>query len=79
MLLDRLRITGEARLADDVYIYASAFRPVQRGDRGEVDIWREACNIGSVLPTMALHLKDDFLAPIELEATYLESCRKHWM
>jgi len=78
-LLDLLGIAGDARLDREVYLYATAYRPVRRGDRTEVDVWREACSVGAVLPTMPLRLSGDLFVPVELEATYQETCRSHWL
>jgi hypothetical protein len=78
-LVDFLSIPGSARLANDVRLYASAYRPVQRGDRSEVDVWREPCGIGAPLPTMPLRLTGDLFVPVEFEAAYQETCRCHWL
>jgi hypothetical protein len=75
-LVDRLGVTGSGRLADDVWIYASAYRPVQRQDRTEVDIWAEPCRVGAALPTMPLRLTGDLIVPVEFEATYHEFCQR---
>jgi hypothetical protein len=76
-LLDLLGITGTARLPDDAWIYATAYRPVQRGDRSEFDIWRERCQVGAALPTMPLRLTGDLFVPVEFELAYVETCESH--
>lgn len=75
---DLLEVFGatEGLLPDDVHIYASAYRPVVRGGKVEMDVWAEACSVGSPLPTMPLRLKGDLVVPVELEATYMTVCRK---
>jgi hypothetical protein len=78
-LLDLLGISGEARLPEDVFLYAASYRPLRRGDRGEVEVWHEPCRPGAVLPTMPLRLTGDLFVPIEFEATYQETCRTHWL
>jgi hypothetical protein len=78
-LMELIGIQGAARFADDIHLYASAYRPVQRGDRSEFDIWREVCQVGAPLPTMPLRLTGDLFVPIEFEATYQETCRCHWL
>jgi hypothetical protein len=75
---DLLELVGatEGLLPGDVYLYASAYRPVVRGGKVEMDVWAEACALGSPLPTMPLRLKGDLVVPVELEATYMTVCRK---
>jgi hypothetical protein len=75
-LLDRRGVTGSGLLADDVWIYASAYGPVQRQDRSELDVWAEACRLGAALPTMPLRLTGDLIVPVEFEATYMEFCQR---
>jgi hypothetical protein len=75
-LLDQLRVTA-ARLADDVRLYAAAYRPVTREGRSEFDIWAEPCPLGADLPTMPLRLTGDLFVPVELELAYMETCRSH--
>jgi hypothetical protein len=78
-LLKLLAIEGDATLPDQTWLYASAYAPVARGEKGEVEIWRERCQLGGELPTMPLRLTSDLTVPIEFEATYLETCRSHWL
>jgi hypothetical protein len=64
------------RLAEDVSLYAAAYRPLTRGDAAQIDIWAEPCAVGTPLPTMPLRLTGDLFVPVEFEATYLETCRQ---
>ena len=75
-ILDHLGIAS-ARLPDDVTLYASAYRPVERDGKTELDIWCEACRVGADLPTMPLRLTGDVFVPVELELAYTETCRSH--
>ena len=75
-LLAHLNISS-ARLPDEVSLYASAYRPVERDDRTEIHIWCEPCRLGADLPTMPLRLTWDLFVPVELESAYMETCRSH--
>jgi hypothetical protein len=75
-LLSALEVRGDAHLPSGVSIYASAYRPVQRDDRTELDVWAEPCVLGQPLPTMPLRLTGDLIVPVEFEATYHEICQR---
>jgi len=57
-------------------LYAVAYRPVLRKDKAEIDLWPAPFAIGKTLPTMPLRLLHDLFVPVELETTYMETCRK---
>jgi hypothetical protein len=75
-LLRQLGVTDSGLLADDVCIYASAYRPLQRDERTEMEVWAEPCVLGAALPTMPLRLTGDLIVPVEFEVTYQEICRR---
>ncbi len=75
-LLAHLNITS-ARLPDEVSLYASAYRPVDRDGKTEIDIWCVPCRLGADLPTMPLRLTGELFVPVELELAYMETCRSH--
>jgi hypothetical protein len=64
-----------ALLPDEAHLYATAYRPVLRGEEPQIDVWVERCGVGSPLPTMPLRLTGDLFVPLELEATYMEICQ----
>jgi hypothetical protein len=57
-------------------IYASAYRPVHRKDGDQFDVWLSALEVGRDLPKLPLGISHDLILPIDLEATYMETCRK---
>jgi hypothetical protein len=63
-----------ALLPDDAYLYATAYRPVLRGEEPQIDVCVERCGLGEPLPTMPLRLTGDLFVPVEFEATYMEIC-----
>jgi hypothetical protein len=75
-ILGLLNRADEARLSDNVSLYAAAYRPVLRGDQPQIDVWTEGVAVGEPLPTMPLRLTGDLFVPVEFEATYLETCRR---
>lgn len=64
------------RLPDESCLYTSAYRPVLRGETPQIDVWAQPFVVGAALPTMPLRLTGDLFVPVELEATYLETCRQ---
>jgi len=56
-------------------IYATAYRPVHREKRNEMDVWREPLAVGQPLPTLPLAVLGLGYLPVDLEATYTETRR----
>jgi hypothetical protein len=61
--------------AQDVNLYAVAYRPVRRQDRQEIDLWPVPLAVGHPLPVLPLRLTGDLFVPVDFEATYQEACR----
>ena len=55
-------------------LFGAAYRPVERGGGGALDIWREPVAVGQPLPTLPLWLRGGLCLPVELEATYVRTC-----
>jgi len=47
-----------------------------RQERNEIDVWPHLLTVGEVLPTLPLALRGHGCVPLDLEATYLETCRR---
>jgi hypothetical protein len=54
-------------------LYATAYRPMHRQDRNEIDLWREPLALGGPLPTLPLAVRGLGCLPIDLEGTYMEA------
>lgn len=54
-------------------VYATAYRPVHRQERNEIDLWREPLEVGGLLPTLPLAVRGLASLPIDLETTYMEA------
>lgn len=56
-------------------LYTTAYRPFQQDEAIKLAIWQEALALGKPLPTMPLWLRHEFCAPLNLDATYIETCQ----
>jgi Protein of unknown function (DUF4058) len=70
------RLSGEPASTGPGDLYAVAYRPVPGEQQTEVRIWEETLAVGQALPTVPLWLKTGQSLPLELEATYEQTCRE---
>jgi hypothetical protein len=71
-----MEMEASALLPTDVWLYAAAYRPVQREEKAEIDVWPERLALGATLPTLPLRLVGDVFLPVDFETTYQEACRR---
>jgi hypothetical protein len=71
-----MEVSAPVDLPADTSLYAVAYRPVERNQRGEIDIWPVSFAVGDRLPTLPLRLTRDLFVPVDFEATYQEACRR---
>ncbi len=57
-------------------LYTVAYWPLRRQEQEVIDLWPTSLALGQPLPTMPLHLGDELCLPVELETTYVETCRR---
>jgi hypothetical protein len=74
-LLDLIGQTDPFLAPEPAPLYAVACRQTRRDDSWHFEAWFDALALGQPLPTLPLWLADDLAAPLELEATYEETCR----
>jgi hypothetical protein len=55
--------------------YAAACRWIERGRKRILETWSHTLTPGQPLPTLPLWLAENFAVPLELEASYEETCR----
>jgi hypothetical protein len=55
-------------------LYANSYRPVQHGERAEIEMWLHPLRVGEQLPKLPLFLRGDIGIEIPLEDTYMETC-----
>jgi hypothetical protein len=73
----RVMEAGDAlELPPEANLYAVAYRPLRRGQRDEIDVWRSPLALGRALPTLPLGLRADLVIPVEFEAAYTEACQR---
>ncbi len=69
------RLSSPFATSDAGALYAAAYRPVIREEEPSLDIWHEALAVGLLLPTMPLWLPGAICLPVDLDATYEQTCR----
>jgi hypothetical protein len=74
-LLQLLRLPDPAPLPTGMPLYAVAYRPLQEEARLHLDMWVESLPLGAALPTLPLWLTHRLAVPLELEASYEDTCR----
>lgn len=57
-------------------LYATAYRPSRREQGDQIEVWWSPLVIGGALPVLPLGLFRGPCLPLDLEATYVESCRR---
>ena len=54
-------------------LYATAYRPVRRQEKDEIDLWRESLELQHALLTLPLAVRGLGCLPIDLEETYMKA------
>jgi hypothetical protein len=73
-LLDLIGQSDPALSPKAPSLYAAACRTTNRCNEWLMDTWTESLALGRPLPTMPLWLADNLAVPVELEASYEQSC-----
>jgi hypothetical protein len=77
LYIDLLELIGQSDpsiLPGPPAVYAAACRWAREGDAWHFRAWTHSLAIGQPLPTLPLWLADNLAVPLELEATYEETC-----
>ena len=74
-LLDLIGQADPSLAPEPPPLYAAACRWAREGKAWHFRAWTHALAIGQPLPTLPLWLADDLAVPLELEASYEETCR----
>jgi Protein of unknown function (DUF4058) len=74
-LLDLIGQADPALAPEPPPLYAAACRWTRRDEAWHFESWTHPLALGQSLPTLPLWLADDFAVPLELEASYEETCR----
>jgi hypothetical protein len=73
-LLDLIGQSDPGLSPEPASLYAAACRLTKRANEWRLETWMQSLNPGRPLPTMPLWLADDLAIPLELEASYEQSC-----
>jgi hypothetical protein len=73
-ILERMNVPVEKPVD---LLYAAAFH-VSEGTKSQsqVRIWQEHLGLEQILPTLPLYLRVGPMMPVDLQSTYLETCRQ---
>lgn len=74
-LLDWIGQADPALTPEPPALYATACRRTRRDGAWHFDSWTDPLALGRPLPTLPLWLADNFAVPLDLEASYEETCR----
>ena len=56
-------------------VYAVVCRSTRKDATWRIETWMRPLSVGQPLPTLPLWLADDLAVPLDLEASYEETCR----
>jgi hypothetical protein len=74
-LLELIGETDPALAPEAPAVYAAACRGTKRDNTWLLETWTYPVAVGQPLPTLPLWLADNLAVPLELEASYEETCR----
>jgi hypothetical protein len=56
--------------------YATAYRPLRRQEKSEIDAWLSPLAVGASLPIIPFALRGGPVIPLDLEGTYTDACQR---
>ena len=65
---------SDPTLSPDLPLYAAACRMIRRNKDWVLESWAQSLVVGQALPTLPLWLAENLAVPLELEASYEQSC-----
>ncbi len=74
-LLDHFELNDPEMIENDEGVYAACCRRRRTETKTIFDFWRRPLKVGGTLPTLPLWLSDTLSIPLDLEASYQETCR----
>jgi hypothetical protein len=75
-LIDLLGWETPYRIAAEQTLYTVSYRPLRVAGADRIETWPVALAVGQPLPTMPLSLAAEQCLPVDLEAAYMEACRR---
>ncbi len=74
-LLELIGLRDSSLGAEPPATYAATCRWIERGRKHVLETWSHSLLLGRPLPTLPLWLAENYRVPLELEASYEETCR----
>lgn len=68
--------TGSQFLMTETSLYGVAYRPVRRPKSEWIEIWTSVLTVGKALPVLPLALDKRLGVPLDLQASYEETCQR---
>jgi hypothetical protein len=75
-MVELLGLDPQFALAASFELYGVAYRPVTEAGAGRIETWPSALAVGRPLPTMPLSLGAEVCVAVNMEAAYVEACRR---
>jgi hypothetical protein len=75
-IMNLMTTNAESHLPTEATLYAVAYRPMRREGREEIDLWPKPLALAAPLPVLPLALNAEMCLPVDLEATYMDACRR---
>lgn len=66
----------ESYLFDAASLYAVAYRPIERGEQEQIEIWHDMLAVDESLPVLPLPLDKGQCLPLDLESSYEEATQR---
>ena len=63
-------------MSQDAFLYAVSYRPVQREEASQIDVWPVALTLDASLPVLPLALRGYGTLRLDLEETYHDACQR---
>jgi hypothetical protein len=74
-LLDHFELADSEMSENDEGVYGACCRTRRTETKMVFDFWRKPLKLGSPLPKLPLWLTEKFSIPLDLEASYEDTCR----
>jgi hypothetical protein len=75
-LIDLLGLDSAFQMPAQESLYSVAYRPLSIAGAGRIETWPFALAVGQPLPALPLSLEAEHCVPVDLEAAYVEACRR---
>lgn len=75
-LIELLGLEARFQMPAQQSLYSVAYRPLRIDGVDQIQSWPCAVAVGESLPTLPLSLEAEFCVAVDLEAAYVEACRR---